>query len=95
LPQYACALLALVRLSQERWEEARVLPEEAIALCRGMPYPYAEAKAPYVYGQLHAAKGEPEQAREQYEAALTICDRLGEGLYRPHIEHALAEVKRE
>jgi tetratricopeptide (TPR) repeat protein len=88
-------VLALVRIRQERWEETRALLEEAIALCRAMPYPYAEAKAHYVYGQVHAAKGEPEQAREKYRAALAICDRLGEGLYRPHIEHALEQVKRE
>jgi tetratricopeptide (TPR) repeat protein len=88
-------VLAMVRTRQERREEACALLEEAIAASRAMPYPYAEAKARYVYGQLHAAKGEQEQAREQYEAALAICDRLGEGLYRPHIEQALAEVKRE
>jgi tetratricopeptide (TPR) repeat protein len=85
-------VLAMVRLRQARWEEACSLLEEAIALCRTMPYPYAEAKALYVYGQLHAAMGEPEQACEKYEQALAICERLGEGLYRPHIEHALAEL---
>jgi tetratricopeptide (TPR) repeat protein len=88
-------VLALVRLRHRRWEEARALLQEAIAVCRAMPYPYAEAKALYVYGQLHTATGEPEQAHEHYEAALAICDRLGEDLYRPHIEHALAQVKAE
>ena len=63
-----------------------------LRLVRAMPYPYAEAKALYVYGQLHAVKGETEQAREKYEAAIAICERLGEGLYRPHIERALAEL---
>jgi hypothetical protein len=58
-----------------------------------MPYPYAEAKALYVYGQLLVAKGEPGPAREQYWAALAICDQLGEGLYRPHIERALAVLE--
>jgi tetratricopeptide (TPR) repeat protein len=85
-------VLALVRMRQARWEEARALLEEAIEVCRAMPYPYAEAKAHYVYGQLHTAKGEPRQAREKYQAALSICARLGEGLYRPHIERALADL---
>ncbi len=85
-------VFAMVRIRQHRWEEAGTLLDEAIELCHGMPYPYAEAKALYVYGQLHVAKGEPEQAREQYQAALAICDRLCEGLYRPYIERALAAL---
>jgi hypothetical protein len=57
-----------------------------------MPLPYAEAKARYGYGQLYAAKGESEPAREQYRAALAILDRLGERLYAEHVERALAEL---
>jgi transcriptional regulator with XRE-family HTH domain/tetratricopeptide (TPR) repeat protein len=87
-------VMAMVRLRQERWEEACALLEEAIALCRAMSYPYAEAKALYIYGHLHAARGESELARQHYQAALTICERLGEGLYRPHVERALADLKR-
>jgi tetratricopeptide (TPR) repeat protein/transcriptional regulator with XRE-family HTH domain len=85
---------ALIRTAQQRWLEAEAALEETLAMCRAMPYPYAEAKALYVYGQLHAAKGEPQQAREQYQAALEICDRIGEGLYRPHIERALTRLGR-
>jgi transcriptional regulator with XRE-family HTH domain/tetratricopeptide (TPR) repeat protein len=80
----------LLAIMQRDWRSAVTALNEAIAMCRAMPYPYAEAKALYVYGQLHADKGEPEQAREKYQAALLICDQLGEGLYRPHIEQALA-----
>jgi hypothetical protein len=72
--------------------KAGVALEESLALSRAMPYPYAEAKALYVYGQLHATKGEPEMAREKYAAALAICAVLGEGLYRPHIELALTAL---
>jgi tetratricopeptide (TPR) repeat protein len=85
-------VLALVRPRQARWEEACALLEEAIVLCQTMPYPYAEAKARYNYGQLYAARGDPEQACAQNERALAICERLGEGLYRPHIEQPLAEI---
>jgi transcriptional regulator with XRE-family HTH domain/tetratricopeptide (TPR) repeat protein len=83
---------AQLRLRQARWHDAREAVEESLAFCHAMPYPYAEAKALYVYGQLHAAEGEPELAREQYQAAIAICARLGEGLYRPHIECALASL---
>ncbi len=55
-----------------------------------MPYPYAEAKALYVYGLLEIARRDAERAREQLAAALSILNRLGEGLYRPHVERALA-----
>jgi tetratricopeptide (TPR) repeat protein len=86
----ALRILALVHLRRGQHAAAAEALEEACAQARSIPYPWAEAKALYVYGQLYTAKGEPEQAREKYEQALVICDRLGEGLYRPHIEQALA-----
>ena len=42
-----------------------------------MPYPYAEARLPYLDGQLQAATGEPGPARMRLEAAPTIFRRLG------------------
>jgi Tfp pilus assembly protein PilF len=66
--------------------------DEACLQARSIPYPWAETKALYVYGQLHTAKGEPQQAREQYEQALAICHRLGEGLYRRAIARDLAAL---
>ena len=86
----ALRVQGLLATRQQRWEDARAALDEGITMSREMPYPYAEAKALYVYGQLHTAKGEPQQAREKYEQALTICDRLGERLYRNYIEQALA-----
>jgi len=86
----ALRVCALFHITHARWGEAEEALQETLALTRAMPYPHAKAKALSVYGQLHAAKGESEQARERYEQALAICDRLGEGLYRPHIEAALA-----
>ena len=32
------------------------------------------------------------ESEDSVAEALLICDRLGEGLYRPHIEQALAET---
>jgi hypothetical protein len=58
--------------------------EEGLALARGMPYPYAEARLLHVAGVLHAERGAPELAREQWEAALADFTRLG----------ALADVAR-
>jgi tetratricopeptide (TPR) repeat protein len=91
LPE-ALRIRALIAAKQQRWEAADADLTRAIEMAQAMPYPYAEAKALYVYGQLHAARGEPEYAREKYQAALAICVRLGEGLYRPHIERALADL---
>jgi transcriptional regulator with XRE-family HTH domain len=65
--------------------------EEAFERIRAMPY--AEAKALWVYGRLEVARGDPAAARERFTAALTICDRLGEGLYRTHIAHDLAALQ--
>jgi tetratricopeptide (TPR) repeat protein len=83
---------SFMEIRLEHWQDAQQSLEDLLHRVRAMAYPYAEAKALYVYGQLHAAKGEPERARERYQAALAICERLGEGLYRPHIEHAVAAL---
>ncbi len=90
----ALRIKALVRARQGRWDEAMAASHAAITRCRAMPYPYAEAKALYVFGQIHAAKGERRRARERYEAALAICARLGERLYAEHIERAIAQADR-
>jgi hypothetical protein len=82
----------LLALRHERWGDVAAALEESLALCRAMPYPYAEAKALSVYGQLYAARGEPERAREQYQAARAILSRLGERLYAERIERALAAL---
>jgi hypothetical protein len=83
---------AMLAIQRRQWEAAQADVDEAIALAGAMPYPYAEAKALWVYGQLEMARGEPAVAREQFKQALAICDRLGEGLYRPRIEQDLAPL---
>jgi tetratricopeptide (TPR) repeat protein len=88
----ALRVRALAEMRQGRWHEAEDALAEALALCRAMPHPWAEAKVLYSFGQMHAAKGEPDLARERFERALAICARLGEGLYRPHIERAVASL---
>ncbi len=82
---------ALVAIRREQWSDAERALDEAIALARAMPYPYAEAKALYVTGLLHVARHEPEQARERFAAALAICGRLGERPYADCIERAPKE----
>jgi tetratricopeptide (TPR) repeat protein len=82
----ALRVQAMIQARQGRWEEAAAALDEALPLARAMPCPYAELKALWVYGQLESARGNPGAARERYEQALAICDRLGEGLYRPRIE---------
>jgi tetratricopeptide (TPR) repeat protein len=81
---------ALLAIKQQRWQDGAAALDKVLETCRAMPY--AKAKALYVYGQLLHTRGEPQQAHEKYQAALTICERLGEGLYRPHIERALATL---
>jgi tetratricopeptide (TPR) repeat protein/transcriptional regulator with XRE-family HTH domain len=86
----ALRVQALLRLRQRRWGEAQTALENALAWCRAMPYPYAEAKALYVYGLLHQAKGELQLAHERLEAAREILHHLGERLYAEQVEQALA-----
>jgi tetratricopeptide (TPR) repeat protein len=85
----ALRIQAMVAAQQEQYHAATGDLDEAITLCQAIPYPYAEAKALWVYGQLEAARGHPVAATDQFAAALAICDRLGEGLYRTYIERDL------
>jgi tetratricopeptide (TPR) repeat protein/transcriptional regulator with XRE-family HTH domain len=90
----ALRVQARLERQRERWAKAEAALDEALTLCRSMPYPYAEAKALYAYGQLHRQQGELQQAREHFEAARAICARLGERLYAEQIEHAMAGLAR-
>jgi tetratricopeptide (TPR) repeat protein len=83
---------ARIAIHAERWEAAAHALDEALAACRPLPNPYAEARLCYIYGLFHAARGEPEQARERFRAALAIVNRLGERLYAEQVERALAEI---
>jgi transcriptional regulator with XRE-family HTH domain/tetratricopeptide (TPR) repeat protein len=83
---------ASMALADARWQEAETALDEACLLAHDMPLPWAELKALWVYGQLESARGKPAEARRRFEQALVICNRLGEGLYRPHIERALTVV---
>jgi len=88
----ALCVQALLASRRGRGREAATALEEALASVRAMPSPYAEAKALWIYGQLETARGDPAAARTRFTQALAICDRLGEGLYRPHIEQALGQA---
>jgi tetratricopeptide (TPR) repeat protein len=88
----ALRVQAQLAIRQARWPETQAALDEALVVSRAIPYPYAEAKALSIYSQLHTARGEPELARACLQTALAICSRLGEGLYRPHIEQALTRL---
>jgi tetratricopeptide (TPR) repeat protein len=93
-PALADALCVQARLAtkREQWREAESAVEEAVALSRAMRAPTIEMRVLHIHGQFYVAKREPQQAREKYEAALAICDRLGGGMYRTHIWRELSEL---
>jgi tetratricopeptide (TPR) repeat protein len=89
----ALRVQGLLGTQQGRWALASEALDDALERTRAMPYPYAEAKTLWACGWLEAARGDPAAARKRFEQALAICDRLGERLYRAHIERALASLK--
>lgn len=93
-PSLALALRiqALLAAKQSRWPKAETALEEALALCRTMPHPYAEAKTLYSYGLIHLAQHQPDDAHQRLAAALVIVRRLGERLYSIQIERALTKL---
>jgi tetratricopeptide (TPR) repeat protein len=89
----ALRMQAAVAIRHERWDEAAAALDEALALARQMPYPYAEAKLLATYGDLMVASGQPTRAQEQYTAALAILQPLGEVPYTERIQQALDEMR--
>ncbi len=87
----ALRVQALVLSKQERWQEAEQALQEALTLCRGMAAPYAEAKTLSTAGLVSHQKRELAPARQRFEAALAILERLGERLYARYIEQLLAQ----
>lgn len=88
----AVRIQALTAMRRRGWREAADASEGALSLSRNMHYPYAEAKAQYVYGLVDSRQGKTEQAHKRLEAARTILGRLGERLYARYVEQALAEL---
>jgi tetratricopeptide (TPR) repeat protein len=88
----ALRVQAMIATRQRCWAQAEQALEEGLALARGMPYPYAEARLLYVSGALHAQKGEPEPACERLEEALAIFRRLGARKDVERVEQATAEL---
>jgi tetratricopeptide (TPR) repeat protein/transcriptional regulator with XRE-family HTH domain len=86
----ALRVQGLIATMRGKWKVARAALDEALERTRAMPYPYAEVKTLWIYGRMMAVRGQPAVAREHFTAALAICDRLGEGLYRKHIERDLS-----
>jgi tetratricopeptide (TPR) repeat protein len=88
----ALRVQALVASRQGHSVEAMQALEEGIALARGMPYPYAEARLLHVYGQMSVHTRQLELARERLEAALAIFQRLGARKDIKQIEQTMAAL---
>jgi tetratricopeptide (TPR) repeat protein len=88
----ALRVRGLLATRQQRWDSAVAALDEALERTRAMPFPYAELKALWAYGQLEAARDDLAAARTRFEEALAICDRLGEGLYRARMLRDLSAL---
>ena len=67
----------MVQTRQRRWTEAAEALAEGLKIARSLPYPYAEARLLAVRAELHAARDEPAQEREDRDTATKIFIRLG------------------
>ncbi len=88
----ALRVRVLQHTRQGRYDDAEQTLETALALSREMPYPYAEAKLLYAGGLLAQAENKSDQARERFQRAESAFHALGERLYLPHVERALASL---
>jgi predicted ATPase/transcriptional regulator with XRE-family HTH domain len=79
---------------RQQWGDANTELEEALRMSKAMLTPYAEAKILFALGRLELAREETRGARTYLEAALGMCARLGEGLYRQQVQHTLVALSR-
>jgi hypothetical protein len=91
----ALRVQGLLATQQERWDVGAEALHEATERAHTMPFPHAELMALYVCSQLEAARGDLAAARTHLKRALAICDRLGEGWYRKHVERDLRRLARK
>jgi hypothetical protein len=84
--------LARARIQRAEWRAAEQSLDEALALARAMAYPYGEARALAVYGELRAAQDARPRAGVLFDQARAICERLGERLYRQRVERFVATL---
>jgi predicted negative regulator of RcsB-dependent stress response len=80
---------ALMAIRHRQWEMAYDSLEEGLTLARDSTNPYAEARLLHLYGDMHAQQGESGLARERFEAALLIFQRLGAGKRVEQLQLAL------
>jgi hypothetical protein len=66
--------------------------DEALALTQAGPFPAYEVRVRYAYGLLATRQHEYPVAYQHFQEALVICERIGEGCYRPYVEQALAQL---
>jgi class 3 adenylate cyclase/tetratricopeptide (TPR) repeat protein len=76
---------------QEQWSESEAAFDDALALCRGISYPYGEGRLLYEVGRMWGSRGEPERARNTFERALSIFRQLGARPYTALTEEALGK----
>lgn len=70
--------------------DAYALADEASYLYADMPYPFQEARALEVMGDVLIGRGEAEEAMRCYRSSRGICERFGFGLRMPLLDQKIA-----
>jgi tetratricopeptide (TPR) repeat protein len=83
----------MVAARQARWDDAEELLQNAVALARDMPFPFAEGRALWAWGMMYARKGDAPRARQHLEEALAVFRWLGDRLHAGPTEIALRELE--
>ena len=88
----ALRIQALLALRRGEFPKAERALDEGLRVSDELPYPYATAKLRYVAGLVAQARHRDAQARESLRQAVDTLRSLGEGLYLPQVEQALASL---
>ena len=98
--QHRLALVDALRVQgmvldrRRRRKEAQHAFQDAVLLARGMPHPYAEARALYEWGMMQSRERPSPRGRALLKEALVIFERLGARPYIQRTQQALAQLSR-
>jgi predicted negative regulator of RcsB-dependent stress response len=80
---------------QARWDASEMNLDQALALAREIGYPYAEGRVLQTYGELYVKTGDRERARQRFQEALAIFQRVGAKADVEHTSRMLLQLDSE
>lgn len=81
-----------VRACQERWDDARVAFDQALATCQALGIDFPKAMVLHDYGRMEGLAGNQAAARARYEEELALLRPMGAVALIERVEWEIAQL---